>query len=117
MRPSVDTTKGPSTERAEFPIRDLPASVFWLLPLAFLWFTLINHLRIEWSVNPQYGYGWAVPFLCGYLIWKGFRKPDWKDQEAGTRSLWSADPSSWSGEAESSPSTPREERAGEMRPF
>lgn len=44
----------------------------WLLPacvLGFLWFTLINHLRVEWSVNPQYAYGWAVPFLCLYLIW------------------------------------------------
>src|SRR5438045_5530767 len=38
--------------------------------LGFLWFTLINHLRVEWSVNPQYGYGWAVPVLCAYLIWR-----------------------------------------------
>jgi len=38
--------------------------------LGFLWAMLINHLRIEWTVNPQYGYGWAVPFLCLYLIWK-----------------------------------------------
>jgi exosortase len=45
----------------------------FLLPfciLAFLWFRLIDHLRIEWSVNPQYAYGWAVPFLCAYLIWR-----------------------------------------------
>jgi exosortase len=41
----------------------------WLLPLAWLWFVLIDHLRIEWSVNPQYAYGWAVPFLCAYLLW------------------------------------------------
>ena len=39
------------------------------LPLAWLWFTLINHLRVEWSVNPQYAYGWAVPVLCLYLLW------------------------------------------------
>ncbi len=38
--------------------------------LALLWFRLIDHLRIEWSVNPQYGYGWAVPFLCGFLVWR-----------------------------------------------
>ncbi len=37
---------------------------FVLLPLGFLWFTLINQLRVEWSVNPQYSYGWVVPFLC-----------------------------------------------------
>src|SRR6267154_758571 len=39
------------------------------LPFAWLWFVLVNHLRVEWTLNPQYGYGWAVPFLCAYLIW------------------------------------------------
>jgi len=38
--------------------------------LGWLWLLLINHLRIEWTLNPQYGYGWALPFLCLYLIWK-----------------------------------------------
>jgi exosortase len=44
----------------------------FMLPLCifgFLWFTLINQLRVEWSVNPQYSYGWLVPLLClGLLI-------------------------------------------------
>ena len=40
------------------------------LPLAFLWFVLIDHLRMEWTVNPQYTYGWAVPFLCLYLLYE-----------------------------------------------
>ena len=40
----------------------------WGLPLAWLWFRLIDHLRLEWAVNPQYAYGWAVPFLCLYLL-------------------------------------------------
>jgi exosortase len=35
-----------------------------LLPLGYLWFRLINNLAVEWTTNPQYGYGWAVPFLC-----------------------------------------------------
>jgi len=39
-------------------------------PLAFLWWRLIDHLRLEWSVNPQYAYGWAVPFLSLYLYWQ-----------------------------------------------
>ena len=43
------------------------------LPLGYAWFVLINHLRIEWTLNPQYTYGWAVPFLCAYLIWEGRR--------------------------------------------
>ncbi len=42
--------------------------------LGWLWFVLINELRVEWTVNPQYGYGWAVPFLCAYLIWENATK-------------------------------------------
>ncbi|HEX9045993.1 MAG TPA: exosortase/archaeosortase family protein [Verrucomicrobiae bacterium] len=45
-------------------------ALLWLAPLGWLWFVLINDLRGEWSVNPQYAYGWAVPFLCGYLFWQ-----------------------------------------------
>lgn len=43
-----------------FPPRALRLALT-ALPLAWLWFVLINHLRIEWSVNPQYTYGWAAP--------------------------------------------------------
>ncbi len=41
-----------------------------LLFFAFLWFEIINQLKSEWTLNPQYGYGWSVPFLSIYLIWK-----------------------------------------------
>ncbi len=47
----------------------MPARLLLFCSLAWLWFTLINHLRVEWAVNPQYAYGWAVPFLCLYLLW------------------------------------------------
>lgn len=58
----------------------LPTS-FWrltlgALPLGWLWWVLLNDLRVEWTVNPQYAYGWAVPFLCGFLLWRQiFQKP------------------------------------------
>ena len=48
--------------------RQPPAAVFALLPLLWLWYVLLNDLHVEWTVNPQYGYGWAVPFLCLFLI-------------------------------------------------
>ena len=48
-------------------ISRLPSSILYFLPLAWLWFRLIGQLRIGWSMNPQYAYGWAVPFLCLYL--------------------------------------------------
>jgi exosortase len=35
-----------------------------LLPFAYLWFRLINNLSVEWGTNPQYSYGYFVPFLC-----------------------------------------------------
>jgi len=47
----------------------------WLLAAALiaLWFVPINQLRVEWSINPQYAYGWVVPLLSLYLFaerWK-----------------------------------------------
>lgn len=38
----------------------------WILP-GLLWVWLFAHLQSEWSLNSQYNYGWAVPFL-GALI-------------------------------------------------
>ena len=55
--------------RLSSAVRSL-SSAIWLLPLAWLWFALINDLRVEWTVNPQYSYGWAAPFLCAFLIWQ-----------------------------------------------
>ena len=31
---------------------------------------IANQLGPEWSFNPQYSYGWSVPFLALYLIWQ-----------------------------------------------
>ena len=50
-----------------------------LLPIGYLWFRLINNLRLEWSTNPQYGFGWVVPFLCAGLLmrrWSGNEKAE-----------------------------------------
>ncbi len=48
-------------------------SALWLAPLAWLWGVLLNDLRVEWTVNPQYSYGWAVPFLCLFLLARNAR--------------------------------------------
>ncbi len=52
----------------------LGSSLLAVLPFAFLWFILINQLRVEWRVNPQYGYGWAVPLLCLGLLWRKWQE-------------------------------------------
>jgi exosortase/archaeosortase family protein len=71
-------------------ISNLRSGLLTLVVLGFLWFTLINHLRIEWSVNPQYGYGWAVPVLCLFLIWRRAREQAedgrWKIEDRGLKS-------------------------------
>ena len=62
----------------------LPTLILWLAPLAWLWFVLINDLRVEWTVNSQYAYGWAVPFLCGFLIWQRIQKTESRKQKVET---------------------------------
>jgi exosortase len=54
----------------------------WLLLLiafGFLWFELINQLKAEWWLNPQYNYGLIVPVLVVYLLWKR-----WQNRPAPT---------------------------------
>lgn len=45
-------------------------SLLYFLPLAGYWLVLIYYLGAQWSVYEQYHYGWAVPFLCLYLLWR-----------------------------------------------
>ena len=47
-----------------FAWRFLATAVFF----ALLWLEVIHQLKTEWSLNPQYGYGWSVPFLALYLL-------------------------------------------------
>jgi exosortase/archaeosortase family protein len=52
--------------------------VAWLMP-GVLWLWLFVHLHVEWSLNPQYNYGWAVPFLAlllFYFRWQRRPAPD-----------------------------------------
>jgi len=48
------------------------AGIDWVAVAAFalLWLEVVSRLRFEWSVNPQYGYGWTVPFLAAYIFWR-----------------------------------------------
>jgi exosortase len=48
----------------------------WLIVLAvfgLIWFEVINQLKAEWWLNPQYNYGLIVPLLALYLFWKRWR--------------------------------------------
>jgi exosortase len=69
---------------AEAPAPDAPAAGMmfgWRVVIAaiaflFLWLELIFQLQSEWSLNPQYSYGWAVPFLALWLFYRRWiRRP------------------------------------------
>ena len=56
------------------------------LPLGYLWFRLIDNLRLEWSSNPQYSYGLVVPLLViGLLLrrWHRAKQISHDDSAAG----------------------------------
>lgn len=69
--PLMTTTAAPAAfARSTRPVPSLWRSAIVLLFFAALWLEVIHHLSPEWSRNPQYGYGWSVPFLAAYLFWK-----------------------------------------------
>lgn len=67
--------------------RPAPAQIWQsgLVAAAFLllWLQVINHLSAEWTVNPQYGYGWSVPFLALFLLYRR-----WEDRPAPAPPRW-----------------------------
>jgi exosortase len=40
------------------------------LPLGYLWFHLLDNLRLEWTTDPQYSYGLVVPLLVIGLLFR-----------------------------------------------
>lgn len=54
-------------------------SWFAVAIVGLVWLELISRLRLEWSVNPQYGYGWVVPLLTVFTFarrWETAPAPD-----------------------------------------
>ena len=70
MKAMAGPAEAARSDRLEMTLR--PA-VIMSISLGLLWFEIVRHLGNEWSFNPQYGYGWSVPFLSLYLIWKRWR--------------------------------------------
>ncbi|HXA09069.1 MAG TPA: exosortase/archaeosortase family protein [Chthoniobacterales bacterium] len=50
--------------------------VLMALAFFFLWLEVVHQLQGEWSFNPQYSYGWTVPFLAAFLFFQRWsRRP------------------------------------------
>ncbi|HWA87433.1 MAG TPA: exosortase/archaeosortase family protein, partial [Opitutus sp.] len=64
------------------------AASFLLLLAA--WMLVWNQQRLEWSVNPTYAYGWAVPLLAGYLFYERWRSRPAAAQTAEWAPAWLA---------------------------
>ncbi len=61
----------PQNATNESPVRHPRAAwklALLALPFTFLWVRLLNNLRLEWSTDPQYSYGWTVPILSLGLV-------------------------------------------------
>jgi exosortase len=41
-----------------------------VLALAVCWFQFFSELRGEWTINPQYSFGYVVPLLVVILVWR-----------------------------------------------
>src|SRR5438874_2606952 len=64
----------------------------WIV-VAALWLWLFSHLQVEWSLNPQYNYGWAVPFLALLMFWLRWQRrpgPDPPARQNGSMAGWAA---------------------------
>jgi exosortase len=48
--------------------------LLFLLAIAAIWLPALLRCSVEWSVNVQYYYGWAVPLLAAYLVFERLEK-------------------------------------------
>jgi exosortase len=62
---AIATAASPNVHATTRPTAWFPIAVF-----ALVWLEVVSRLRLEWSINPQYGYGWAVPVLAAYMFWR-----------------------------------------------
>src|ERR1700722_3732440 len=44
------------------------------LPFAWLWFHLIDNLRLQWVTDPQYSFGLVVPLLTSGLLMRRWQR-------------------------------------------
>jgi exosortase len=70
-------------------------TLFWVFAvLGVYWLSLIHQLGAQWSIYEQYNYGWAVPFLCLFLLWQRILKSEIRGQASESSKLHSHLPTS-----------------------
>jgi len=58
------------------------------LPLGYLWFHLIDNLRLEWSTDPQYSYELFVPVLVIGLLFRRWQNGDFRERGPVAANPW-----------------------------
>src|ERR1700722_1087904 len=64
-----------------------------ILPFAWLWFHLIDNLRLQWTTDPQYSYGLVMPLLTAGLVlrrWQRFSRAPLQPEEFKIPGLFTA---------------------------
>jgi len=68
---SVSLNRAQSQVHETFARRAVRLKVWFpLFAFGVLWLDLFRQLSFQWSTNDQYSYGWFVPFLGIYLLWR-----------------------------------------------
>lgn len=70
----TDTNSGEAPVAPKLRVLGIPATAILLTTILLPWLFLWNEMRVEWSVNEQYGYGWFVPPFAALLFF--LRWPD-----------------------------------------
>jgi exosortase len=61
-------------------------TIWWVALAGLSWGSLVRRLSVDWSVNPQYGYGWSVPVLAVWLFWRRWLE---RPEPQAPRARWS----------------------------
>jgi exosortase len=69
------------------PILKLRNAALPLCVIGCYWLLLIYNLGAQWSAYDQYRYGWSVPFLCAWLLWKRVKDSQSKFQSPESKVL------------------------------
>src|SRR5215813_5068184 len=67
---SHSTAVAPARTASESEITFRWSFAFALVGFVLLWLEVIFQLQSEWSLNPQYSYGWTVPFLAAWIFYQ-----------------------------------------------
>ena len=82
--------RGPGQPPAQDRSRSFFKWALLILPLGYLWFHLIDNLRLEWTSNPQYSYGLVVPLLVVGLLVRRWHRIIGVSAVSAIRNPWPA---------------------------